>query len=549
MFDPAFEALPNLGVLVVLLVGTARVSSGSIDRRRSRGGGVPVHAARVPDPRHRLRARGAASQRRRLGSGRIGARCERSACRRAATPVHRRQEPGRLQVQHVSFRYDSAREDGVDGDAAFGTADVLHDVSFEVEPGKTVAIVGPTGSGKSTLTALIVRLVDPVPGQIRLDGVDLRSTAGRRGVRRRPRSCRSRRSSSTTPSAATSRSVLDVPDDDVREALRLAQAERFVDALPRGPRHPHRRARHHAVGRPASATGAGPCAGPPAAPARARRRDVERRPAGRGTHPGRITRRRGPVDRGRRRLSQGDHLPSPTRSSTSSTAGSSIEAPTRSCFDAATATGSLVTAYERAEAERLAIAADGAEPVDRWTTNGRAWHDQRNCRSRGDRQLVGDHPPRPRPVARVPARPTGHTVARAGRHRWTCRRAGHRPADRRPRAARRPAGRTSSCIRHFVLLAALVIACTAAAAYAMNVRLYRTTESGTGHAAHAGLPARPRPVDPYPERGTTRLDGLPRHQRRRHDQHVHAVGRRAAHRQPRPADRGHRPDGRSTPGS
>jgi len=50
----------------------------------------------------------------------------------------------------------------------------LHDVSFEVEPGQTVAIVGPTGSGKSTLVSLIPRFYDPDEGEIRLDGVDLR---------------------------------------------------------------------------------------------------------------------------------------------------------------------------------------------------------------------------------------------------------------------------------------------------------------------------------------------------------------------------------------
>ncbi|HVP31237.1 MAG TPA: ABC transporter ATP-binding protein [Myxococcota bacterium] len=51
---------------------------------------------------------------------------------------------------------------------------VLHDVSFEARPGTITAIVGPTGSGKSTLVALLLRLFDPDAGSIELDGVDLR---------------------------------------------------------------------------------------------------------------------------------------------------------------------------------------------------------------------------------------------------------------------------------------------------------------------------------------------------------------------------------------
>ena len=50
-------------------------------------------------------------------------------------------------------------------------------MTFDVEAGRTVAVVGPTGSGKSTLTTLLVRLVDPRTGAVVLDGVDLRSVA------------------------------------------------------------------------------------------------------------------------------------------------------------------------------------------------------------------------------------------------------------------------------------------------------------------------------------------------------------------------------------
>ena len=57
---------------------------------------------------------------------------------------------------------------------AYDRTPVLHDIDLEVEAGRTVAIVGPTGSGKSTLVSLIPRLFDPPAGTVFVDGVDVR---------------------------------------------------------------------------------------------------------------------------------------------------------------------------------------------------------------------------------------------------------------------------------------------------------------------------------------------------------------------------------------
>jgi ATP-binding cassette subfamily B protein len=65
---------------------------------------------------------------------------------------------GEIQFRHVRFRYPGTQRD------------VLHDISFHVRPGETVAVVGPTGSGKSTLVSLIPRLFDPSEGEVLLDG-------------------------------------------------------------------------------------------------------------------------------------------------------------------------------------------------------------------------------------------------------------------------------------------------------------------------------------------------------------------------------------------
>lgn len=72
---------------------------------------------------------------------------------------------GRLEFDGVHFRFP---------DAAPGSADLLDGISLVVEPGEKVALVGLTGSGKSTLTALATRLYEVSSGAIRLDGVDLR---------------------------------------------------------------------------------------------------------------------------------------------------------------------------------------------------------------------------------------------------------------------------------------------------------------------------------------------------------------------------------------
>lgn len=138
--------------------------------------------------------------------------------RPAAAPTAR----GRVEFRDVSFQYPGAE------------APVLDDICFTAEPGRTVAIVGATGSGKSTLINLIPRLIDPVGGEVLLDGLALadyapEDLAGRVGlVPQRPFLF------SGTVASNLRFGREDATDEELWEALRVAQAEDFVRAMPQG---------------------------------------------------------------------------------------------------------------------------------------------------------------------------------------------------------------------------------------------------------------------------------------------------------------------------
>jgi ATP-binding cassette subfamily B protein len=134
------------------------------------------------------------------------------------------EEPrGEIRFENVSFRYDDDEADLV-----------LKDLNFTIEPGQTVAILGATGSGKSSLVNLIPRFYDVTQGQILLDGVDVREID--EGSLRR------------TVSIALQESVLfsgtireniaygnpEASDDDVLKAAQVAQADKFIREMPEG---------------------------------------------------------------------------------------------------------------------------------------------------------------------------------------------------------------------------------------------------------------------------------------------------------------------------
>ncbi len=145
-----------------------------------------------------------------------------------------------IDVDQVSFRYPSADdvslaslESTSSGDRGAGQP-VLHDVSLEVEPGQLVALVGPSGAGKTTLTALVSRLYDPTSGAVRVGGVDLRDvTMGSLhdavGV-----VTQDAHLFHDTIRANLVYAKPDATEEHMRSALAAAQVLRLVDSLPEG---------------------------------------------------------------------------------------------------------------------------------------------------------------------------------------------------------------------------------------------------------------------------------------------------------------------------
>jgi ATP-binding cassette subfamily B protein len=139
----------------------------------------------------------------------------------AATALNPATVRGRLRFENVGFRYP---------DTPFP---VLRGVDLEVEPGKTMAIVGVTGSGKTTLTGMVPRLHDPTQGRVTLDGEDLRDIT--------LDSLRRTVATGFEEPMLFSMSVRenltlgrpDAPETDIAEAVRVARAE-FVYDLPWG---------------------------------------------------------------------------------------------------------------------------------------------------------------------------------------------------------------------------------------------------------------------------------------------------------------------------
>jgi ABC-type multidrug transport system fused ATPase/permease subunit len=128
---------------------------------------------------------------------------------------------GRLRFENVTFGYAEARP-------------VLQGIDLELEPGKTVALIGHTGSGKTTLASLVPRFYDVQAGRITIDGVDVRDVK----LASLRRSIGAVAQDPFLFSASVRENISfgrpDATDEEVEHAARLAQAADFIEELPEG---------------------------------------------------------------------------------------------------------------------------------------------------------------------------------------------------------------------------------------------------------------------------------------------------------------------------
>ena len=117
------------------------------------------------------------------------------------------------------------------GDAG---AEVLHQVSFRVEPGQMVALVGPSGAGKTTITALVARLYDATSGSVRVGGVNVRAVTQRSLRDRIGVVTQDAHMFHDTIRANLALARPDASEGDMRDALRAARIDRLVASLPDG---------------------------------------------------------------------------------------------------------------------------------------------------------------------------------------------------------------------------------------------------------------------------------------------------------------------------
>jgi ABC-type multidrug transport system fused ATPase/permease subunit len=219
-YSPLLGFLPSLGLGVVLLLGGRAVINGSLSLGDFTAFYTYLIMLTTP---MRLLGMSLGMAQRAVASGNrlfeILDRAPRIESAPGAPPLP--DGSGRVELRRASLAYN-------------GGQPVLEDVDLAVEAGRTVALVGPTGGGKTSLVALLARLYDPSRGTVRIDGVDLRAVD--------LRSLRSQVAFVADESFLFSATVAEniayakpsATREEIEMAARRAQAHGFIAQLPHG---------------------------------------------------------------------------------------------------------------------------------------------------------------------------------------------------------------------------------------------------------------------------------------------------------------------------
>jgi ATP-binding cassette subfamily B protein len=233
-YSPMLGFIPSIGVGVVLLIGGREVINGGLTIGEFTA--FYIYLMMLSGPMRMLGMALGMAQRAIASGNRLFEILDREpevASEPGAPELH--DGPGAVALRDVSLRYPRAEAALTAGNGA-GPADglALRDVSLEIAAGRTVALVGPTGSGKTSLVSLLARLYDPTDGSVSLDGVDVREVE----LRSLRRAVAFVADESFLFSATVGENIAyarpDAGEEEIREAARRAQADSFIDRLPDG---------------------------------------------------------------------------------------------------------------------------------------------------------------------------------------------------------------------------------------------------------------------------------------------------------------------------
>lgn len=147
--------------------------------------------------------------------------------------------PASIAFDHVSFRYPTASEVSLASLEAIAVPEklpertVLHDISFVAEPGQLVALVGPSGAGKTTITQLVPRLYDVQSGSVTINGIDVREAQIESLHQRIGTVTQDAHLFHDTIRANLVYAKPDATDEELNDALRAAQILPLIESLPK----------------------------------------------------------------------------------------------------------------------------------------------------------------------------------------------------------------------------------------------------------------------------------------------------------------------------